>query len=362
MDKKLPINLKSNRKKIDEIDLEILELLDQRSKLVINAGKIKEVAGDSSFYRPEREAQLIRNLIKKNKSEISQDGIKQIYKEIISACFVLEKTIKVFYLGPKGTFSELAVSKQFGNSVKKVNCSSIEDVFLKAEEDKNYYGIIPIENSTEGPVNVSLDCLMNSSLKICSELEVPIKHCLLSKESKLDSIKLIYGHSQAIAQCRNWIRENLPNAKTTAVISSGKAAELSENKKATACIGHQKISEIYKLKIMKKNIEDQKNNVTRFLVIGDLEPEKSGKDKTSVILELKNKQGILFKILKEFDNNKVNLTNILSRPVKNNKWQYSFFLEFNGHKSEKKIERLLSSLAKLSEKVDILGSYPNSSL
>ena len=361
MDKKLPTNLKSNRKKIDQIDAEILELLGKRSQLVINAGKIKEVAGDSSYYRPEREAQLIRNLINRNKSEISQDGIKQIFKEIISACFVLEKNIKVFYLGPKGTFSELAVSKQFGNSVEKVNCPSIEDVFSKVEENENFYGIIPIENSTEGPVNLSLDCLMNSNLKICSELEVPIKHCLLSKENNLDSIKLVYGHSQAIAQCRNWIRKNLPNAKTTAVISSGKAAELSKTKKGVACIGHATISEIYKLKILKKNIEDQKNNVTRFLVIGDLEPEKSGIDKTSIILKLKNKQGILFKILKEFDKNKVNLTNILSRPVKNNKWQYSFFLEFNGHKSEKKIERLLSNLTKLSEKVDILGSYPNSS-
>ncbi len=357
-EKNLPNNLTDNRKEIDQIDQKLLNLIHERSKLVINAGKIKKKSGDKTFYRPDREASLIKTLQKKNKSSIPAEKIKFIFKEIISACFTLEKKIKVYYLGPKGTFSEIATTRHFGSSVEKVETENIRDVFKEVAKDKNSYGMIPFENSIEGMVNQSLDNLIESNLKICSELELPVEHCLISSEKNIKKLNAVYGHPQALAQCRNWLSKNLPKVKIFETESSAKAAQLIKNKPGKGSIGPEKLSDIYSLNLLKEKIQDQLTNTTRFLVIGNEFPEKTSDDKTSISLSLNNEQGALLKVLKIVNMNKINLTNILSRPVKKNKWQYSFFLEFSGHASDKNVLKLFKELQKVSYDLKVLGSYP----
>ncbi len=357
-EKNLPKNLNDNRKEIDQIDQKLLNLIHERSKLVINAGKIKKKSGDKTFYRPDRESSLIKTLQKKNKSSIPSENIKFIFKEIISACFTLEKKIKVYYLGPKGTFSEIATTMHFGNSVEKLETENIRDIFKEVSKDKNSYGMLPFENSIEGMVNQSLDHLVESNLKICSELELAVEHCLISSEKNIKKIKTVYGHPQALAQCRNWLGKNLPGAKIIEAESSAKAAQLIRNKSGKASIGPVKISEIYSLNLLKEKIQDQVTNTTRFLVIGNEFPGKTSDDKTSISLSLNNEQGALLKVLQIVNKNKINLTNILSRPVKKNKWQYSFFLEFSGHASDNNVLKLFKELQKVSYDLKVLGSYP----
>ena len=357
-EKNLPKNLTDNRKEIDQIDQKLLNLIHERSKLVVNAGKIKKKSGEKTFYRPDREASLIKTLQKKNKSSIPAKNIKFIFKEIISACFTLEKKIKVYYLGPRGTFSEIATTMHFGSSVETVETENIRNILIEVAKNKNSYGILPFENSIEGMVNQSLDSLIESDLKICSELELPIEHCLISSEKNIKKINTVYGHQQAIAQCRNWLSANLPGVKIVEAESSARAAQLVKNKSGKGSIGPEKISEIYSLNLLKEKIQDQKSNTTRFLVIGNEFPDKTSDDKTSISLSLKNEQGALLKVLQIINKNKINLTNILSRPVKKNKWQYSFFLEFSGHASDKNVLKLFKELQKVSYDLKVLGSYP----
>ena len=357
-EKNLPKNLTDNRKEIDQIDQKLLNLIHERSKLVVNAGKIKKKSGEKTFYRPDREASLIKTLQKKNKSSIPAENIKFIFKEIISACFTLEKKIKVYYLGPRGTFSEIATTMHFGSSVETVETENIRNILIEVAKNKNSYGILPFENSIEGMVNQSLDNLIESDLKICSELELPIEHCLISSEKNIKKINTVYGHQQAIAQCRNWLSANLPGVKIVEAESSARAAQLVKNKSGKGSIGPEKISEIYSLNLLKEKIQDQKSNTTRFLVIGNEFPDKTLDDKTSISLSLKNEQGALLKVLQIINKNKINLTNILSRPVKKNKWQYSFFLEFSGHASDKNVLKLFKELQKVSTDLKFLGSYP----
>ena len=356
--KNLPDNLTDNRKEIDHIDQKLLDLIHERSRLVINAGKIKKKSGDKTFYRPDREASLIKFLQKKNKSSIPTENIKFIFKEIISACFILEKKIKVYFLGPRGTFSEIAAAKHFGSSVEKLETENIQNIFKEVFKNKNSYGVLPFENSIEGMVNQSLDSLIESDLKICSELELSIEHCLFSSEKSMKKLSVIYGHPQAFAQCRKWFNRNLPKVKFIEVESSAKAAQLIKNKSGRGCIGPENISETYSLNLLKDKIQDQKTNTTRFLIIGNEFPSKSSDDKTSISLSLKNEQGALLKILQIVNKHKINLTNILSRPVKKNKWQYSFFLEFHGHVSEKNVTKLFLELEKVCYDLKVLGSYP----
>ena len=357
-EKNLPKNLTDNRKEIDQIDQKLLNLIHERSKLVVNAGKIKKKSGEKTFYRPDREASLIKTLQKKNKSSIPAENIKFIFKEIISACFTLEKKIKVYYLGPRGTFSEIATTMHFGSSVETVETENIRNILIEVAKNNNSYGILPFENSIEGMVNQSLDGLIESDLKICSELELPIEHCLISSEKNIKKINTVYGHQQAIAQCRNWLSANLPGVKIVEAESSARAAQLVKNKSGKGSIGPEKISEIYSLNLLKEKIQDQKSNTTRFLVIGNEFPDKTSDDKTSISLSLKNEQGALLKVLQIINKNKINLTNILSRPVKKNKWQYSFFLEFYGHASDKNVLKLFKELQKVSTDLKFLGSYP----
>ena len=356
-DKKNSEKLKDIRKKIDQLDLAILKSLSNRVNLVIQAGEIKKKNNDNSFYKPERESQIIRSLISKNKSVISKESLETIYKEIISACFVKEKEIDVYFLGPRGTYSELACKKNFGSSVNSLACKSILDIF-KTINDENSFGVVPLENSTEGAVNLTLDALQTTELKICGELEMPIKHSLLASQVNLEKIKNVYGHQQSLAQCKNKLSNLLPRIKITPVESSGLALKKAQQGTGNACIAHESFASEHNLKVCKKNMEDEKNNSTRFIILGKNMPLKSGLDKTSIIISLENKPGALSKVLKIFELSKVNLSYIQSRPSKKDKWSYSFFLDFEGHSESIKIKNLLKKLENNSISLKLLGSYP----
>ena len=356
-DKKNPEKLKDIRKKIDQLDLAILKSLSNRVNLVIQAGEIKKKNNDNSFYKPERESQIIRSLISKNKSVISKESLETIYKEIISACFVKEKEIDVYFLGPRGTYSELACKKNFGSSVNSLACKSILDIF-KTINDENSFGVVPLENSTEGAVNLTLDALQTTELKICGELEMPIKHSLLASQVNLEKIKNVYGHQQSLAQCKNKLSNLLPRIKITPVESSGLALKKAQQGTGNACIAHESFASEHNLKVCKKNMEDEKNNTTRFIILGKNMPLKSGLDKTSIIISLENKPGALSRVLKIFELSKVNLSYIQSRPSKKDKWSYSFFLDFEGHSESIKIKNLLKKLENNSISLKLLGSYP----
>ncbi|RZO98493.1 MAG: prephenate dehydratase [Gammaproteobacteria bacterium] len=356
-DKKNPEILKDIRKKIDQLDLAILKSLSNRVNLVIQAGEIKKKNNDNSFYKPERESQIIRSLISKNKSVISKESLETIYKEIISACFVKEKEIDVYFLGPRGTYSELACKKNFGSSVNSLACKSILDIF-KTINDENSFGVVPLENSTEGAVNLTLDALQTTELKICGELEMPIKHSLLASQVNLEKIKNVYGHQQSLAQCKNKLSNLLPRIKITPVESSGLALKKAQQGTGNACIAHESFASEHNLKVCKKNMEDEKNNTTRFIILGKNMPLKSGLDKTSIIISLENKPGALSRVLKIFELSKVNLSYIQSRPSKKDKWSYSFFLDFEGHSESIKIKNLLKKLENNSISLKLLGSYP----
>ena len=353
------VNLNVIRKQIDAVDKSILRSLSKRADLVIAAGESKKQIGDQSYYKPDREAQIINALISENKSKLNKNHIKNIYKEIISACFSLEKKIEIFFLGPKGTYSELAAIDHFGKSAKRTSCSDINQIFLKINEE-NCFGIVPVENSSEGSVNQTLDCLQSEELTICGELELSIEHALLSKSKKLQNIYSVYGHEQALSQCRLWLSRKIPNAKLISVESSGIAIEKAKKSNNVAAIAHVSNAYEFKLKALRKNIEDQKNNTTRFLIIGKINANKSGKDKTSILISLDNKPGALSKVLKVFESNKINLSHIQSRPNKSDKWQYTFFLDFEGHVEDTKVKNLLKKLSFVTQTLKLLGSYPKS--
>ena len=356
-DKKNSKTLKDIRKKIDQLDLAILRSLSERVNLVIQAGEIKKKNNDNSFYKPERESQIIRSLISKNKSVISKESLETIYKEIISACFVKEKEIDVYFLGPRGTYSELACKKNFGNSVNSLACKTIPEIF-ETINDENSFGVVPLENSTEGAVNLTLDALQTTELKICGELEMPIKHSLLASQLNLEKIKSVYGHQQSLAQCKSKLSNLLPKVKIIPVESSGLALKKAKQATTNACIAHESFASGHKLKVCRRNMEDEKNNTTRFVILGTNSPLKSGFDKTSIIISLENKPGALSKVLKIFELSRVNLSYIQSRPSKKDKWSYTFFLDFEGHSESIKIKKLLSQLEKNSISLKLLGSYP----
>ena len=352
-------NLNSIRSQIDAVDQSILRSLSKRADLVIAAGENKKEVGDKSFYKPEREAQIINSLISQNKSRLDKNHIKNIYKEIISACFSLEKKIEIFFLGPKGTYSELAAIEHFGKSAKRTSCSDIKQIFLKIDEE-NSFGVVPVENSSEGSVNQTLDCLQSEELTICGELELSVKHAFLSKSKKLENVHTIFGHEQALSQCRLWLSKKIPNAKAISVESSGIALEKAKRLNNVAAIAHASNANEFKLNILRRNIEDLKDNTTRFLVIGKINVKKSGKDKTSILISLDNKPGALSKVLKVFESNKINLSHIQSRPNKSDKWQYSFFLDFEGHAEDIKVKKLMKKLSSVTQSLKFLGSYPKS--
>ena len=347
------------RKKIDYIDRKILNLLNERAKTAVEIGKIKQ--SSSSVYVPSREIEIINNLVKSNKGPLNKQDISGIYREIISVCRVMESKLKVAYLGPKATFSYQASLKLFGSKADFIPIKRLADVIEEVEKQRADYAVVPIENSNEGSVNTTLDELVDTNLKVVNEINMRISHCLLSK-TKLENVKVVYSHHQAISQCSNWLHKNLPDAEIFPVNSTAQAAQLAYHNFKSAAISSEVASQIYNLNILVKSIEDSKDNWTRFFVLGQTPSAKTGKDKTSIIFTIKDKVNTLYNILSEFSKNKINLTKIESRPTKKKVWQYIFFIDFEGHISDKKVVDTLENIKEHCIFLKVLGSYPKADL
>jgi chorismate mutase/prephenate dehydratase len=343
------------RKNIDDIDKKLLELISNRGLLAKEIGLLKD---DGVIYKPEREAQVITKLVKENKGPLSNDSVTNIYKAIISNCRALEKKLAISFLGPSGTFSEEATIKHFGENVKSIPTNSIDEVFNNVQSEKVQYGVVPIENSTEGGISRTLDLLLMKDLKICGEITLPVHHCLISKSKDLKKITSIYAHGQSLAQCHDWIANNLPNAKKITVLSNAEGAKIASKEKHSAAIASARAASIFKLNILQNHIEDEPNNTTRFLILSDQEISPSGNDKTSIVVATKNKPGAIVDLIQPFASRKVSLTKLESRPSRIGMWEYVFFIDIEGHRDDSKIKLCLKDIEKKSSFIKFLGSYP----
>ncbi|MFH1552049.1 MAG: prephenate dehydratase [Candidatus Omnitrophota bacterium] len=352
-----PKKLNNLRKEIDGIDSRIVELINKRGNLSCAIGEIKKKK-KQALYSPDRESQIYATVAKKNKGPLKDGSVKAIYREIMSACLSLEQPLTVAYLGPELTFTHQVSLKKFGASVRYLSCDGIPDVFREVEKGNAAYGVVPIENSTEGAVNHTLDVFVDSPLMVCSEVCYPIRHSLLCKRGNKKSIKRIYSNPQVFGQCRGWIEKNLPQAKLHDVASTSKAAEIAAKHADAACIASELAAKKYQLKVIARSIEDSAQNITRFLVIGKQMSRVSGSDKTSIMFSVKDRPGVLHDMLSSFKNNGINLTKIESRPSKKKLWKYYFFVDLEGHCKTPKVRKALKDLEGKCHFLKILGSYP----
>jgi chorismate mutase / prephenate dehydratase len=347
------------RTRIDSVDDRIVEFLNERARLVIDVGKLKS-GNNQEFHVPGRERQIYERLLNLNQGPFPSDALRSIYREIISACLALESPMKVAFLGPKATFSHLATMQQFGLSAELVPLKSIPAVFEEVEKDKALYGVVPVENSTEGVVSHTLDMFVESSLKINAEILYEVHHDLLSRTGRIEDVKKVYSHPQPIAQCRQWLDDNLPGVPLVDVASTAVAAQIASEDYSAAAIASEMAATLYDLKVLRSRIEDQVNNFTRFLVISRKACERSGNDKTSVLFSVKDEPGILCRMLEPFAKRGINLSKIESRPFKKKAWEYIFFLDLSGHFSDIEVAEALEELRGCCQFLKILGSFPRS--
>jgi chorismate mutase/prephenate dehydratase len=354
------LKLREARRSIDKVDKEIAELLDKRGRLALNIAKAKNnkdfSLGDIVYYVPSREKEVLKN-ITSSKSVLGQEALKNIYTEIISACRNLEAPTRVSFLGPWATFSHQAAIKNFGSSGYFIPAATPLDVLLEVESGRSDFGVVPIENSNEGSVNITLDMLVETEIKICAEISLKIEQCFLVKNPKAEVLR-IYSHTHALAQCRDWITQHYPDAELIPVSSTAQAAKKVTKEDFSAAIASQVAAKIYNLYILEKGVQDSKENFTRFFVIGKVSTEPSYKDKTSLVFIVKDKVGALYEALEVFNKNNVNLTKIESRPTKKRAWEYMFFVDFKGHIKDQNIVKTIKSLESKSVFVKSLGSYP----
>ena len=346
------------RAKIDEIDTKILKLLNKRTKIVLDIRKAKK-SRQINLHSPEREREILERLKKMNTGPFPNEALKAIYREIFSAALSLEKPLRIAYLGPCATFTHVAALRHFGSTPEYIPESTIKGVFESVLRGKADYGVVPVENSTEGIVNYTLDMFMDSDLKIASEIMLEISHNLLSKTGREKDIKRIYSYPQATAQCRGWLEENLPGIPIIEETSTAAAAERAAKDPSSAAVASELAATIYKLKFVKKGIEDFKYNYTRFLVIAKEFPQRTGKDKTSIMFSIKDRVGALYSILKPFAKNNINLTKIESRPSKRKAWEYIFFVDMAGHIEDENVRKTLEEVKKECLYLKVLGSYPS---
>jgi chorismate mutase/prephenate dehydratase len=367
-------DLDSVREQIDAIDQQIQDLLNQRATCAQQVAQIKQAEAGAAtgegepgrevvFYRPEREAQVLNRIKARNAGPLAADNVAHIFREIMSACLALERPMQVAYLGPEGTFTQAAAIKHFGHAVMSQPQPTIDGVFSQVESGECHYGVVPVENSTEGMVTHTLDSFMDSSLRICGEIEMRIHHHLLvADHTDAESIKRICAHQQALAQCRNWLEKHWPQAEREAVASNGEAARVAAATPGVAAIAGDMAAEQYGLEKLRQNIEDTADNTTRFLVIGRDDIPPSGADKTSIIVSSRNRPGALYALLDPFRKAGVSLTRIDSRPSRTEKWAYVFFIEFEGHLQDEVVKEIVSDLEEQSILLKPLGSYPKAVL
>ena len=347
------------RTAIDSIDDRIVDLLNERSRIVLEVGRLKS-GTNLQYHVPGRERQIYERLLNSNPGPFPNDALKSIYREVISACLALESPMKVAFLGPKATFSHLATMQQFGLSAELVPLKSIPAVFEEVEKSKALYGVVPVENSTEGVVSHTLDMFVESGLKITAEILLEVHHDLLSRTGRMEDIKKVYSHPQPLAQCRQWLDENLPGIPVVDVASTAAAAQIVSDDYTAAAIASELAGSLYDLKTVRSRIEDQVNNFTRFLVIARTATERSGNDKTSVMFAVKDEPGILCRMLEPFARRGINLSKIESRPYKKKAWEYIFFLDLFGHSSDPDVAVALEELKECCQFLKVLGSYPRS--
>jgi chorismate mutase/prephenate dehydratase len=350
--------LRKLRDQIDSLDEKIQALIGRRARCAQDIANIKLKAGADNFYRPEREAEVLRRVIERNRGPLPDEDIARLFREIMSACLALESTLSVAFLGPEGTFTQEAALKHFGQSVRTVPFSAIDEVFREVESGNAHFGVVPIENSTEGVVNHTLDMFMQSSLKICGEVVLRVHHHLLGKKDDFAEARRVVSHQQSLAQCREWLDANLRNAERVAVSSNAEAARVAASDPEAVAIAGESAATIHGLKTLVANIEDQPNNTTRFLVIGGLNTEPSGQDKTSLLISGRNKPGALHKLLAPLARHGLNMTRIESRPSRQSIWEYVFFVDIDGHIKDRKLSRALAALEREASLLKWLGSYP----
>ncbi len=350
--------LQTIRTQIDKIDAQILDLIDARMRHVLDIGQEKAKNG-SPVFSPVREKQIYDSLkARAKKSILPEAALKAIYREIMSAAIALEKPVQISYLGPEATYTHLASLSKFGTSVTYVPATNFREVFRDVEQGLCDYGVIPIENSIDGAVTHALDMLIDSDLKICSEIYFGISHHLMSK-SPLSKIRRVYSKSEVFGQCRMWIERNLHGIELIPASSSAAAAQKVKNEKGAAAIGSALAAKLYGLPVLAKGIQDFSENVTRFLVIGRTLPGQTGDDKTSILISVKDKVGALHEVIAPFKKYRVNMNKIESRPSKKKAWEYYFFIDFEGHVENPRVCRMLSEIEKQSRFIKILGSFPS---
>jgi len=369
-----PKDLDQVREEIDGIDRELQELINRRARCAQDVADIKmsevqkaresgEPVQEPVFYRPEREAQVLNRIKQRNDGPLNSENVAYIFREIMSACLALERPLQVAYLGPEGTFTQAATIKHFGHAVLSIPQGTIDSVFNQVAAEDCNYGVVPVENSTEGMVSHTLDNFMDSSLKICGEVEMQIHHHLLAgPETTTDNLQRICAHQQALAQCRGWLDQYFPQVEQVAVSSNGEAARLAAAEQRTAAIAGDMAADQYGLEKLFENIEDSADNTTRFLIIGRDEIPASGNDKSSIIVSSRNRPGALFDLLEPFRDAGVSLTRIDTRPSRTEKWAYVFFIEFEGHLKDEPIASIMQGLEEQSILLKPLGSYPKAVL
>jgi chorismate mutase/prephenate dehydratase len=352
-------SLSDLRLAIDELDSELLTLFNERAHLAKDVATVKLRDGDDvDFYRPDREASVLRQVKERNPGPLNDEDVARIYRELMSACLAVEKPLTIAFLGPAGTFTQEAALKQFGHAVNTLETTTIADIFHEVENGEAHYGVVPVENSTEGVISHTLDMFMESSLHICGEVALRIHHHLLSRADSLADIKVIYSHQQSLAQCRHWLASHLPGVHTVAVNSNAEAARLASKEDGAAAIAGEVASDIYQLNKISSHIEDEQHNTTRFLVIGKQEVPATGEDKTSMMISTKNIAGALQSVLAPFAYAGISLNKIESRPSRQTAWDYVFFVDIDGHQDDKNVAAVLKELLSNVNLLKVLGSYP----
>ncbi len=347
--------LKQYREQIDALDDELLELFNRRAALAQQIGHLKE---DGTVLRPEREAQVLQRLQGRNAGPLSNAAVAQLFTEVMSQCRALEAPLTVAYLGPQGTFTEAAALKRFGSAIQGQPCATIDEVFQSVESGAAHYGVVPVENSTEGAVGRTLDLLLNSNLKICGEVLLQVHQCVLSNENDLSVIRKVYSHPQSFGQCQGWLNTHLPHAERVTASSNADAARLAAEESFAAAVGGVQAAEHFKLKVLAQNIEDDPRNTTRFLVLGNQQVAPGGSDKTSLVLSAANRPGAVHDLLVPLAKHGVSMTKLESRPARSGLWEYVFYMDIEGHQQEARVAAALEELKQAAAFVKILGSYP----
>lgn len=346
--------LQQHRTRIDALDDEILKLVNERAEYAQAIGVLK----NGVVYRPEREAQVLRRVMENNPGPLAGETVARLFREVMSACLALEKPLDVAYLGPPGTFTQAAAIKHFGHAANTAACSSIDEVFRKVEAGIVDYGVVPVENSTEGAVSRTLDLLLTSSLKICGEVDLRVHQFLLRKCEGLQGIARVYSHAQSLGQCHEWLNKNLPGVPRIPVASNAEAARLAAEDESSAAIASEMAAELYNLHQLARNIEDEPNNTTRFLVMAQHDAAPSGIDKTSLVMTVNNQPGAIVKLLSPLAANQVSMTKLESRPSRIGLWEYVFFVDIEGHQQDEKVAQALHDLQEQAAFLKVLGSYP----